>query len=65
MKTYNIDYNLGYKDGQQSKQQEIDSLKEALKYMLDQLDHPYRASGERIENKVNMILNKLTTKPCN
>lgn len=39
-------------------QKEVDRLNEALKYMLEQLDHPYRSCGERIEKKVNTILKK-------
>ena len=47
-----------YEAGQQSRQKEIDRLNEALKYMLEQLDHPYRTSGEKVEKEVNNILKK-------
>ena len=49
---------LFYNAGQQSKQEEIDRLNEALKYMMEQIDHPYRTSGEKLEKNVHNILKK-------
>ena len=48
----------GYEAGQQSKQEDVDKLERALNYILEQLDHPYRASGEAIEIQVKKILNE-------
>ena len=53
-----MDCLAAFKAGQQSKQEDFDKLERALNYMLEQLDHTYRASGEAIEIQVKKILNE-------